>query len=178
MGQVRVAVGTTNAIKVEAVRRGFSAFFGDTDVLGVEVDSGVAAHPFGVDVVEGAVYRATRAQKALKCDFGVGLEGGTQEFSGRVFNCGWAAVAGAGGVVHVGSTGWWECPPSVYRELVKGRELGDVVDELTGRRDTKRKEGAVGIFTRGVLTREDITADSVVLALIPFLNEELYEQRV
>jgi len=36
----------------------------------------------------------------------------------------------------------------------------------------------VGIFTRGILTREDITADSVVLALIPFLNEELYEQRV
>ncbi|MFQ5950856.1 MAG: inosine/xanthosine triphosphatase [Candidatus Geothermarchaeales archaeon] len=178
MRRVKAAVGTANPLKVKAVKRGFSAFFEDAEVLGVEVDSGVATHPFAEAVVEGAINRAVRTKRAARCEFGVGLEGGTQEFAGRIFNLGWAAVAGADGVIHVGSTGWWECPPSVYGELVRGRELGDVVDELTGRRDTKRKEGAVGVFTRGILTREDITAHSVVLALIPFLNEELYEKKV
>ncbi|MFQ6076893.1 MAG: DUF84 family protein, partial [Candidatus Bathyarchaeia archaeon] len=131
---LRVAVGSGNPVKVEAVRRAFSNYFRELEVLPVEVRSGVSGHPFGQDVVKGAVNRALKAQREADADFGVGLEGGTVEYSGRVFNCGWCAVVDRGGGVHLGSSGWWECLPSVYDELRRGRELGEVIDEITGRK--------------------------------------------
>lgn len=173
---LRVAVGSSNPVKVEAVRGAFSNYFRDLEVLEVEVRSGVSSHPLGRDVVRGAVNRALKAQREGDADFGVGLEGGTVVYGSRVFNCGWCAIVDRDGEVHLASSGWWECPPLIYDELRRGREMGEVIDEITGSEGVDEQEGAIGVYSRGVITRKGITEDAVVQALIPFLNRGLYQK--
>eukprot|EP00984_Skeletonema_dohrnii_P011375 scaffold4532_cov117-Skeletonema_dohrnii-CCMP3373.AAC.5 len=93
MTTVRVAVGSGNPCKIEAVRRAFDQMFSSDDVKIVisshSVPSGVADQPFGdKETREGAKNRALAAYNAAcseaaenNCledmpDFAVGLEGG------------------------------------------------------------------------------------------------------
>jgi non-canonical (house-cleaning) NTP pyrophosphatase len=48
-------------------------------------------------------------------------------------------------------------------------ELGDAMDAVTGSRDVKRGAGAVGILTRGLVTRQEAYEALIAYALVPFL---------
>lgn len=56
----------------------------------------------------------------------------------------------------------------------QGMELGHADDIIFGRNNSKQQNGAVGILTGDVITRTVYYVDTVVLALIPFKNQELY----
>ncbi|ALQ48604.1 Inosine/xanthosine triphosphatase [Raoultella ornithinolytica] len=61
--------------------------------------------------------------------------------------------------------------PAVILEKVRGGEaLGPVMSQHTGIDEIGRKEGAIGVFTAGKLTRSSVYHQAVVLALSPFHN--------
>jgi len=43
---------------------------------------------------------------------------------------------------------------------------------LTGQKDTKKGKGAIGFFTRGLVTRSDLYEHGVLMALAKFLAPE------
>jgi non-canonical (house-cleaning) NTP pyrophosphatase len=45
---------------------------------------------------------------------------------------------------------------------------------VTGEKNTKQNQGAVGFFTRGVMSRKGYYVAGLTVALIPFLNADLY----
>ena len=47
--------------------------------------------------------------------------------------------------------------------LANGRELGDVIDELSGQTDVRQKEGMMGVITNSVLPRAECYAHGVIL---------------
>jgi non-canonical (house-cleaning) NTP pyrophosphatase len=49
------------------------------------------------------------------------------------------------------------------------------MDELTGRDMTKEAEGAIGILTQKLVTRQESFEAGVIYALTPWLNPELYQ---
>ena len=53
-------------------------------------------------------------------------------------------------------------------------ELGDIIDDLFARKESKRQTGAIGLLTDNVVTRTDAFADLVAMACAPFLHPELY----
>ena len=61
-----------------------------------------------------------------------------------------------------------------HRVCLGGVELGEVIDNLVGEQETKRKQGAAGYFTKGVVDRERIYIDGLIAALVPTLNENLF----
>lgn len=61
-----------------------------------------------------------------------------------------------------------------HRVCLGSVELGEVIDNLVGEQETKRKQGAAGYFTKGVMNRERIYTDGLIAALVPFLNEDLF----
>ena len=66
--------------------------------------------------------------------------------------------------------------PEKISELIdEGIELGEADDIVFGLRDSKKKNGAVGILTKNVTDRAKYYSEAVILALIPFINEELYQ---
>jgi non-canonical (house-cleaning) NTP pyrophosphatase len=65
-------------------------------------------------------------------------------------------------------------PPVVGERLRLGQELGLVMDDLVGQKDTKRSSGAVGILTLSRIERVEFWRHTIELALPPFLRPELY----
>ncbi len=169
--EMLVAVGSTNPVKIEAVRRAFSSLW-DVQVRGVEVDSGVSPEPVGVEAITGAMNRARRAMAALDADFGVGIEGGVFHLGGRYYCAGFVWIERRDGVHGTGTSGWFECPEGFLPSLLTGVELGDLMAEISGRAGIKREEGAIGYFTRGRVTRTDLYTHGVLMALSRFIADE------
>jgi len=173
---MKVLVGSTNPVKVQAVKEAFSKFFEDVEVKGRKVNSGVPDQPFDDDTFKGARNRA-RALMDEEADFYVGLEGGVTELLGRTFTFGAFCIIDRAGRESFGASPLLLLPSRVVEGLREGKELGDVMDELTGEHNTKQKGGASGFFTNGVVPRKDFYLQGLCVAMAPFLHEGLYEEK-
>ena len=61
-------------------------------------------------------------------------------------------------------------PEIILDKVREGEALGPVMSQYTGIDEIGRKEGAIGVFTAGVLTRSSVYHQAVILALSPFHN--------
>lgn len=59
--------------------------------------------------------------------------------------------------------------------FAEGLELGEADDRVFGRTNSKQATGAVGLLSKDLITRQSYYEHAITLALIPFLNEELYK---
>ena len=76
----RIGVGSTNPVKIAAVRTVVTRAFPAAEVIGLSVDSGVSEQPWGDEEARlGARNRARAVLAAAGSDLGVGLEGGVLE---------------------------------------------------------------------------------------------------
>lgn len=79
---MKIAVGTENKVKLDAVKRGFEkAGFTDFTVVGVNVPSGISEQPFGeTETLLGAKNRAQRTLDSYSdADIVIGIESGIME---------------------------------------------------------------------------------------------------
>ena len=61
--------------------------------------------------------------------------------------------------------------PTKIKDLIEqGYELGEADDFVFGLENSKKKNGAVGILTKGIINRTSYYSDAIILALIPFIN--------
>jgi inosine/xanthosine triphosphatase len=176
LGGARVIVGSTNPVKIAAVRA-VLARLGWTGVVdGVSVPSGVRDQPFGdAETIRGATQRARAALDAGAADLAVGLEGGVVDDDGHMRTCAWAVVVGRDGRVGVGGSLAMPLPDRVASLVRSGVELGHAMDAVSGARDTKHGAGAVGILTAGLVDRQRAYETLVAYALAPFLTPSYYE---
>lgn len=171
---MRVAVGSTNPVKIEAARAVFARIDPDVEIISRAVKSGVPEQPWGSEETRtGAVNRA-RAARGADVDFGVGFEGGVDDTELGVMTCAWAAVVDHDGGCGVGGGVHALLPPPVQAELRAGGELGPAMDRLAGAHNTKQGPGAVGILTEGLVDRQAAYEMILALALAPFIRPDLY----
>jgi inosine/xanthosine triphosphatase len=174
---VSIIVASTNPVKVRAAAAGFrEALRGRTiRAEGVAVPSPVASQPHGdEETLRGAEARAARAREARPdADYWVGIEGGVCDAQGATAAFAWIVVR-AEDQVGRARTATFLLPEAVSELLRQGLELGEADDRVFGRTNSKQDAGAVGLLTRNVIDREALYAHAVVLALIPFLNRELF----
>jgi inosine/xanthosine triphosphatase len=171
----RIAVGSTNPVKFCAVHAVLALLVPAAEIVAIQVPSGVPDQPRGDDeTIRGARARARAAREALDADLGVGIEGGIVEDATGMRTCAWAAVVGRDGRVAVGGSLAMPLPPAVARAVREGAELGEAMDRVSGRRDTKRGAGAVGILTAGLVDRQRAYEILVTYALAPFLSPEYW----
>jgi inosine/xanthosine triphosphatase len=172
---VLFALGSRNPVKAAALRAGLAPFFADAEVEAVEAPSGVAAQPRGDEETQrGAVQRAQAALAIVPdAEYGVGLEGGVMEIGGVMYAYAWCAiVARRGSQQGLASTGRCPLPPAVAELVRQGLELGPADDRVFGRHNSRLKEGAVGLLTRGHIDRAAFYTPAVIMALAPFLNPD------
>ncbi len=65
-------------------------------------------------------------------------------------------------------------PEAVAERVRQGLELGDAMDWLTQRHDTKHQNGAIGILTDDLETRQSAYETIVRMALAPFRRPQWY----
>lgn len=176
---VKVLVGSRNPVKIEATREAFSKYCGNPEITGMEVDSGVPVQPVNGQIFEGAETRAKtllvkNKEEKLGADFFVGIEGGVMKLHSKWFSLGGMCIADNKGKIGFGTSPLFELPAAIVEELLRGVELGDVMDRLQNAHNTKQKHGAIGFFTKGVIDRKNFYMQGLVTALIPFVNEGLF----
>jgi inosine/xanthosine triphosphatase len=169
------------------------------EVVGVEVQSGVSHTPASRDeLMRGARQRAealvkTAQENGAPWKYFVGLEGGLdvlhqgataeeilrnthleQGGSRRVFLESWAYVSdGAGG--HYGRSGGIEIPEALAHEVLEnGVELSVAIDRFAGAVGIRDAQGAWGVLSNNLITRQEAFRVAVVAAFAPFYNAKMY----
>lgn len=195
MNKFVVGVGSTNPIKIAAVRaaveeillfhadsaRGGSTFRReslkveppDLSVTGFEVDSGVAAQPMTDDETRrGAINRARAVlDQNPDLDLAFGLEGGVMvdPFDGQMYTTVWIAVVGreeTGEVRESIAGGGRILVPSKLAERIQaGCEMGPTMDEMLNTVNSKHKGGLFGVVTSGVVPRQREYQEIAVMAV-------------
>ena len=156
----------------------------DANVVARRVEVSVPSMPItDWQLMQGARERALAAKdslhaRRLDADIYVGLEGGFHSISiegeWHTFLRGWAyATDGERGAF--GAAPSISVPPEIVKKVVEGRrELGLVIDEVTGGRDLRSKQGAWGVLSRDLVTRSMSFEIALIAAFAPFYNPKFY----
>jgi inosine/xanthosine triphosphatase len=190
---LRVAIGSLRPPKVEAVRTVITKvarFLGcrpdAVSYIAREVDSGVSNMPLSVqEIRRGACNRALEVRRLVEAesgpvDFAIGLEGGffilSAEDKEHVHLQTWAYVHHAGAGFY-GSSMSMPVPLAVARAVLENKkELGEVIDDFAHLKDVRNQDGAFGVFSLGLLTRQQALELALIGALAPFYHKKLYQQ--
>jgi inosine/xanthosine triphosphatase len=172
-----ILVASQNPVKAQAALGGFQRMFPEEDFVlrTLTVASGVADQPFtSEETLQGAIQRAQAARRFdPSADYWVGIEGGVEVHGEELCSYSWIAIL-AQGHIGIARTGTYYLPPAVAELLRQGKELGEANDILFGQRSSKQKNGAIGILTGDVIDRAGLYEQAVILALVPFKNQNLY----
>jgi len=176
---MKILVGSKNPVKIDSVKEAFANYFEGIEVLGLDVDSDVSSQPVNEETIAGARNRALKLMELNKsqnlgAEYFVGIEGGIAKQFDRWFAFGCMCVIDGSGRTGFGLSPHFELPPAVVEKLLKGTELGDVMDEIMNQQNTKQKQGAIGFFTNGVMSRKELYIEGLKVAVIPFLHKEMY----
>ncbi len=185
--RVSVAVGSTRRPKIEAVREALAALrqalglSTEFAVEGAEVSSGVRPTPLSRgEMMAGARRRAEElAHLAREQDrpweYFIGLEGGIEvvDEGGAqwVFLENWAYAMDRAGRRAFGQSGAILLPDDLARRVLEeGADLADAMDVFSGLQGIRDAQGAWGVLTRNVITRQDAVRISVINAFAPILS--------
>ncbi len=189
-----VAVGSTRRPKLQAVREALDLVGSrlgtgsPVEVCGVDVPSGVRHTPLTrEDTMAGARQRAEALvviarQRNEPWKYFVGLEGGldvVMEGSRRlVFLQNWAYVSDGRGLGAFGQSGGILLPDALVASVVdQGVELAEAIDSFAGSAGIRDGQGAWGVLTGGMITRQDAFRVALIAAFAPFLNPAAYTAR-
>ena len=141
----QVVCATTNPAKIQAILQAFHEIFGEGSchIASVAVESGVPE----------------------QADFWVAIEAGIDGDS--TFS--WVVIENASQRGEARSA-TLPLPAVILEKVREGEVLGPVMSRYTGIDEIGRKEGAIGVFTAGKLTRTSVYHQAVILALSPFHN--------
>lgn len=175
---MKIAVGSKNPVKVEAVRLAFTAVWPEKEweVVGIDVDSEVSNQPMSIgESITGARNRAKKALKALDADFGVGIEGGIYKAGGVYLDGGWMVIFDRQMRESIGASVQIPTPPAMMKLINEGKELGEACDIIFKKKNTKQSSGHFGLMTNDLITRTDGYKDGLIMALSRFVHPHLFE---
>ena len=173
---MKIAVGSTNPVKIAAVRQVAEKVWPQCEVVGVSVPSGVSDMPMSDDeCVLGAKNRARGARQTAAADLGFGLEGGVAEMADGLMLVSWVVADHRDGRVGVGGAARIPLPDTIAARVRAGEELGPVMDDIVKESNTKHKSGAAGILTAELVSRTDMFATAVAYSLSKFVVPQFYE---
>jgi len=176
---IKVVVASRNPVKIGAAQQAFRASFpaAGLEMISADVESGVGDQPDSDSSTrQGARNRALNASCAVpEADYWVGLEGGIEVVDDQLMAFAWMAVRGPNGSISEARSATLPLPPAVKELVDRGMELGEANDRVFSTVNSKQGGGAFGLLTDGLYTRESIYRQTLIIALVPFVNP-LYPQ--
>ncbi len=171
---MKVGIGSENPSKIRAVQMVFSRIFKfEIEYIPVAVDSGVPPQPFGNETVQGAI---NRAKKINAVDYAVGIEAGLfyEELIGDYLDRAYCAIIDKYGRMTLGHSGGFTYPPEIMDMVRDGMEVGMAMEKISGIKEIKKKMGAIGFLSKGLINRDEFNAQAVLMAMLPRISSELY----
>ncbi len=171
---LHVVVASKNPAKIEATKMAFEAVFGKDccKIENFEVSSGVSEQPMGdKETRTGARQRAMTARTVRpEADFWIGIEAGIDEN----MTYSWIAIETAKRRGEARTAGL-PLPGKILSEIKENdKTLGEAMHGLTGIENMGQRGGAISYFTDGLLTRDSVYSQALILALAS-LRHEAYD---
>lgn len=180
---MKIAVGTTNVVKVEAVKETIGEYphLAHAAIVSIAAASEISEQPMSLEeIITGAKNRARNAYSSCEgCDYSFGIESGlfpaigTQ--SGYLEAC--ICVIYDGSNYHTGLSCGFEIPTEILKLITeKKRDLSEACYEfgITTNAKLGAAEGLIGILTKGRVVRKEYTKQCIRTALIQIENSNLY----
>jgi non-canonical (house-cleaning) NTP pyrophosphatase len=182
-------VGSTNPVKINAVITAASECWPDVAVTGVDVPSGVSVQPMSdAETRTGARNRALaaldqgvqqlKASSAIDTEnigdktsykpsetLGVGLEGGVFELDGELWSTVWVVVVDSAGIFYESNGARFKIPDIIAQPILKGEEMGPVVNQVIGSGDVRHTIGMIGVITNRFVDRTEEYSGIAKMAL-------------
>ncbi len=169
---MQFVVGTRNPVKINAVKAVVTKVFPTSEVMGIEVESGVSHTPFGEkELIHGAIQRAQNVLKKYRNAIAVGLEGGIVEKAGQYYLSLWCVILESDTPPSLGCSIYAPLPDRIVKMVQEGIELGTAFDQVAGTENLKEKQGAIWILTKGLIDRKTLCEHAFTFALIPKLGQ-------
>lgn len=165
-----IAVGSQNPVKVAAVRSVMERVYGEVRITAVDVPSGVPPQPFGEQTHRGSINRARAALGGH--DMAVGIEAGVFEMLDGLYDIQHCSIVSRDGRVTYGQGSGFRYPDAIADLVRGGMTVGDAVHSVYGDTDIGKKQGAIGLLSKGLLDRKGLTEQSVIAAMVPRLWDE------
>lgn len=147
---MKVIIGSHNKAKLKAVKR----VFNDFAVEGIDSPSLVSDQPTtDEETLRGAMNRAKYCQKSHPNDLLIGLEGGVMLINHELYLCNWGVLMSPETEVIRASGARIKLPDAFMEDLFSDVELSKLIDDYSKKHNTREFEGAIGIFTEGVIDR-------------------------
>lgn len=177
---MHIFVGSQNPVKVNSVIGAASETWPNVVVEGFNIPSGIAHQPRSdEETKQGAINRANAALfeglKKYELDnvefaqdkaLGIGLEGGIFEDSrGQMWSTVWAVVVDKTGFMEFANGARFMVPDVVAEKIRNGDEMGPVVSKIVGESDVRKKQGMIGVVTKGFVDRTEEYQGIAKLAL-------------
>ena len=176
---MKVLIGTKNPGKVEGAKIALQNYFKDFEIEGVKVASDVPEQPVGIETYNGALNRVNNLieyaqQNNIKADLFLSVESGLTSELGFWAITNIAVIKNDKGEMGVGASPSFPVP-NKYIDTIKTETLGTVMDRVFNENDLRSSTGGIGLLTHEVKNRIDITAEAFMMALIPFINGNVWK---
>jgi inosine/xanthosine triphosphatase len=171
--KMKIVIASANPAKIHAVQHALTKVFaGDNaEYIGLETVSGVNAQPMSSEeTLQGAMNRLQFVAAAQPgADYYIAIEAGLDG------DCSFAWIV----ISHQGRTSKTRSaslpiPPAALSALQQGEELGDVMDRMFAQHNVKQQGGAIAMLTNHLLTRSSVYQQAIILAMIPFMQSQLF----
>jgi len=173
----KIIIASKNPVKINSTFNGFKKMMpnSDLEIEGISVPSEVKDQPLSnEETLMGALNRVKNAKKQYPdADYWVGIEGGISDINLEMRVFAWIVISSKE------KSGNSRTADFILTEKVailvrQGKELGEADDIIFGKTNSKQANGSVGILTNDVIDRTQLYEPSIILALIPIINKDLY----
>ena len=102
----------------------------------------------------------------------VGIEAGVFRMLDGLYDIQHCTIISKDGKVTYGHGSGFRYPDSIAKLVLDGMNVGDAVKEVYGNTEIGKKQGAIGLLSKGLLDRKSLTEQSVMAAMVPRLWDE------
>ncbi len=162
--QLAIAIGSTNPIKVQAVKNAIAN--DEIKIISTHASSEVSLQPLSdEETLQGAINRAKDCLEKSEAQLAIGLEAGVVFLNDHVFLCHWGAIIDRHQNIYFTNGPIILLPDSYKEALLGGQILEDIMYGSTGIQNLGSKKGAIGVFTQDRLNREQVLTQIVKVLL-------------
>ena len=176
---MKVLIGTKNPGKIEGAKLAFEKYFDNIEIEGIPVESEVSNQPVNEDIFKGAKNRIKNLkryakQNQIEADFYIASEAGITNLLGDWIDINTAVIEDKKGIQSVGTSQGFEIPEK-YIDEIKNTELGIVMDKIFSGNNLGKGKGGISFLTKNEVSRIDLTRNAFIMALIKFINGEIWQ---
>lgn len=176
---MKVLMGTKNPGKIEGARQAFEKFFDNVEIEGISVNSDVGNQPLNEDIYNGAKNRVKNLRKYAKendieADFFVASEAGITNLIGNWIDINMVVIENKDGLESIGTSQGFPIPEK-YMNEIKKTEFGKVMDKIFSGEKLGNGKGGISYLTKNEVSRIELTKNAFVMALITFINGDIWK---